>query len=259
LKKFDGFKRRARRSLFALRGLDLSPFENAKYSYYTQQPTCQIANLWFLYEYFLGKRNDGVFVEVGAFDGIFASNSWGLAARGWTGLLIEPVPEFALKCRKIHSSRKQIKVIDMAIGSVDEEDLTLFLNGTLTTANEIANSEYQEVEWAKSAILGNKIQVKSMTLNTVLKQNAFKPRFDVLMIDVEGFESEVFEGLDLKFWAPSMIIVELADTHPDLTSSRFSHAQLSNFISSNTYRTIFKDSINTVFVRENVWEEAYQN
>ena len=64
-------------------------------TFYPQQPTCQISNMWLIFETFFGQRTEGLFVEVGAFDGVLYSNTWGLAARGWRGLLIEPVPEFA--------------------------------------------------------------------------------------------------------------------------------------------------------------------
>ena len=55
----------------------------ATQGYYAQQPSCQIPYLHHLYSRFLGDRADGVFVEVGAYDGVFVSNTWGLAERGW--------------------------------------------------------------------------------------------------------------------------------------------------------------------------------
>lgn len=256
MRNLAGAWNRLKRSFFALRGLDLSPFESAKDSYYAQQASCQISNLWFLYERFLGRRSQGVFVEVGAYDGVFASNSWGLAVRGWNGLLIEPVPEFARRCERVHNSRECIKVLNLAIGSVDDQMITLFVKGTLTTASEETNLEYLDVEWAKPATVEANITVKSMKLDTVLNQNNITPSFDVLMIDVEGYENKVFEGFDLDFWQPRMMIVELSDTHPDLKSSRYSHSELSNHIVSRKYRIVFKDSINTVFVRDDVWERV---
>ena len=46
-------------------------------------------------------REDGVFVEAGANDGVSQSNTLLLErSHGWSGLLIEPVPSFAERCRR---------------------------------------------------------------------------------------------------------------------------------------------------------------
>ena len=46
-------------------------------------------------------RDGGVFIEAGANDGVRQSNTYFLEKkRGWTGLLVEPVPELAAECRK---------------------------------------------------------------------------------------------------------------------------------------------------------------
>src|SRR5262245_59004648 len=44
---------------------------------------------------------DGIFVEAGANDGLRQSNTLYFEKyRGWTGLLVEPVPELAERCRR---------------------------------------------------------------------------------------------------------------------------------------------------------------
>ena len=54
-----------------------------------------------------------------------------------------------------------------------------------------------------------------------------------------------------------MLIVELADTHPNLNSTRTSDAKLGLEIAQSGYLTVYKDWINTVFVRRDVWDESY--
>jgi serine/threonine protein kinase len=46
------------------------------------------------------------------------------------------------------------------------------------------------------------------------------------VVDVEGHETEVFEGFSLDHWMPQMIILELADFHPDLPSQEKVCSQL---------------------------------
>ena len=128
--------------------------EAAARAYYTQQPSCQIPDLWFLYSRFLGERADGCFVEVGAYDGVLVSNTWGLAEAGWRGLMIEPVPDLARLCRKNHSNHAGITVCECAIGSGDADQATMRLAGAGTTgtrtlaANGVATAlKITATEW----------------------------------------------------------------------------------------------------------------
>ncbi len=50
------------------------------------------------------KPRRGAFIEVGAFDGIVASNTLHFEKNGWTGFLIEADPEMAWKCSNNRAS-----------------------------------------------------------------------------------------------------------------------------------------------------------
>jgi hypothetical protein len=78
-----------------------------------------------------------------------------------------------------------------------------------------------------------------------------------LVVDVEGYESAVFAGFSLNRWLPKMLIVELADTHPDLSLMASSDAQLSSEIQATGYRIVYKDAINTVFVHKELFSSTY--
>ena len=225
-------------------------------SYYPQQATCQIPHLYWLMARFLGEKSDGYFVEVGAYDGVFVSNSWGLAAAGWAGLLIEPVPDFAQSCRENHSQHPMVEVVETAIGETANGEIELALAGTLTTANSVLEQEYGKVSWAAGAVSGATVKVACAGLDQVLERHNAPSGFDVLIIDVEGFEAEVFRSFSLEAWRPKMIIVELADTHPDLSSTAVSDAQTGTMLTDSGYTIIYKDHINTVFIAKEVHSAA---
>lgn len=218
-------------------------------SFYPQQSSCQIPNLWFLYSLFLGEKENGVFVEIGAFDGVTVSNTWGLAVRNWSGLMVEPVPSHAEKCRTNHALHKNIRVVETAVGSKDMDEISIHVSGLLTTANGELFSEYKTVSWASDLLSQDIITVPNTDLDSLLSRYSITPGFDLLVVDVEGLERVVFDNFDLAHWSPKMLIVELADTHPDLSATRSIDAQLGLEITSSNYRVVYKDSINTVFVR----------
>jgi FkbM family methyltransferase len=224
--------------------------------YYEQQPSCQISYLSSLFEIFLGRKDDGVFVEIGANDGVSCSNTWGLAVKGWRGFLVEAIPDFAAACARNHESHRSVSVHQVAIGEIDGELVTFNIGGQLTTANMDLKLEYQNTEWAKSIITSSQIQFRTMRLDTFLEEQHVEEDFDVLVVDVEGFEAQVFAGFSIAKWHPKMVIVELTDTHPHLRTNSKSDALLGRKIIKAGYEIVYKDCINTAFIRKDLWQKV---
>jgi len=246
---------RLRTNLASLVAPKSQPSLPVEHNFYPQQPTCQIPNLHYLLKKFLGERDDVFYVEVGAYDGVLVSNTWGLAERGWRGLLIEPVPHLADLCRENYAHRERVSVIQAAIGRTDSR-ITLHLGDVFTTANADLLDEFGSISWAASSLTSQNISVDCLPLDRVLRENGVLQNFDLLVVDVEGFETEIFAGFDLDVWRPKMLIVELTDTHPDLHSTARHDALLGRRLVDAGYIIAHKDWINTVFVREDVWNEA---
>jgi FkbM family methyltransferase len=178
--------------------------------YYRPPRSCQIPNLGFLYELFFGRRSDGFFVEVGAYDGISFSNTSCLAEAGWQGLFIEPVPEFAQRCRARYAGNELIEVIECAVGSSDTP-IELLVGGPLTTANQALASEYADVPWSKEIAANMRsIEVPQVRLDDLLSERPIAPGFDLLVVDVEGFEASVMRGGHSFFTnkKPSVVVFE---------------------------------------------------
>jgi FkbM family methyltransferase len=228
-----------------------------KPTYYPTSASCQIPGLDFLYGFFLGRRSHGCFVEVGAYDGLTFSNSWGLAERGWSGLLVEPVPAFARRCKANHAGHPAVHTVNRAVGDGSLPTLTLRVAGPHSSADAASVEEYSTVSWARESVTNEAVTIQSTTLDELLQSENVSPDFDVLVVDVEGSEPLVFAGFTLARWRPKMLIVELVDLHPDLVASRVGHFQLGQALQEQGYTVCYKDSINTVFVRYDVLHAAY--
>jgi FkbM family methyltransferase len=156
-------------------------------------------------------RPPGFFIEAGAFDGYTQSNTYFLErARGWRGLLVEPVPMLA---RAAARERRASKVVNCALvpaGFADTE-VRLRYGGTMTVVASTPGAE----EWAHAAQVNmaldepeHEFAVPARTLSSLLDELAAPP-VDLLSLDVEGYEAEVLAGLDLERHAPELIIVEV--------------------------------------------------
>lgn len=221
--------------------------------YYPQVEDCQISTLYWLFEVVFGRRTSGCFVEVGAYDGLFVSNSYGLVRRGWRGLMFEPHPVYANECRNNLRRFPNCKVVETAVGSPGTSELVIHQAGALSTANTTLLAEYQETSWARGSLSKESVRVQSRTLDELLREHEIPVKFDLLIVDVEGLESEVFEGFSINHWQPQMMIVEVADTHPDLSSTQKQDAALVRKLENSGYLIVYKDAINTVFVRRKSW------
>ena len=90
-------------------------------------------------------------------------------------------------------------------------------------------------------------------MDTYLKNHNVPHEFDLLVVDVEGKEDEVFYSFDLNEWKPRMIIVELVDDHQYFQKNKFITSRvkkLRQYIEDNNYQQIYRDDINTIFIRQ---------
>jgi FkbM family methyltransferase len=217
---------------------------------YNLVDTCQIENLSQIYEEYFGYPSKGYFVEVGAYDGEFASNTSCLADHGWEGLYIEPIYDHYLKCLKRHNENN-VTVANVAIG-LEEGEKIIYYGDTLTTLDKEQVERYRQIDWAQHIKFSETV-CDQMRLDTLMEKIEVPKEFDILVVDVEGKESEVFQTFNLDEWRPKMLIVELEDEHPSFQKYEIlidKLKNLRNFIKDSGYIEIFKDHINTVFVRE---------
>lgn len=217
--------------------------------FYRQEKSSQIPNLGFLYETILGQAVQGCVVEIGAYDGIYLSNSSCLIEKGWRGLLVEPVSHLAKMCSDRYLDNPMVQVLQLAVGAMPgHADLTYM--DTMSSMSSDLTAEYATKKWAQPSLRQSRtLQVQVDTLDNILKNQEIPIEFDVLIIDVEGMETAVFDGFSLNYWKPTMIVVELADFHPDLVSTKKESFELAARITNSDYRVIYKDHINTIFVR----------
>ena len=213
---------------------------------YNIPPSCQIKGLNEIYLKYFGYKKDGWFVDVGAFDGITYSNTWGLAKAGWKGICYEPVPQFFEACHHNHS-RHDVVVIEKCIGNYDGQ-AELAIAGAVSTANkDYLESEY----WHGDYQYAQKIIVNISKLDNELKLRGVSPYFDVLDLDVEGSETDVLKGFDINFWKPKMAIVEAQELHPakELTLQA---PFINNYFYDAGYEKIYCDEINNIYVRKDI-------
>jgi len=216
-------------------------------SFYNVSKSCQIPDLANIYEKYFGILDEGVFVDVGAYDGITFSNTSCFVEAGWSGLMFEPLRILYEKCEQRYLKKySKVTTRKMALGS-EEKIVDLFIvnpAGALATTNKYV---------ADNALWGEEYtsidSVMCSTLNTQLGKFKIPVGFEFISIDTEGSELDVLTGFTLDYWRPQMAIIE---THALNVREdyKFQNEAINKIMALAKYKIIFADTVNTIFVPE---------
>jgi FkbM family methyltransferase len=139
-----------------------------------------------VYEKYFKDKKDGVFLEMGAMDGVIYSNTKFFEdTLGWTGVLIEPHPYMF---QNLATNRPNSKVYNFAI-SQTRGALNMLINPEHPAVSSISGtaSDTFYSGWHKSSTT---IKVPTIPLSDVL-QHAKLDHIDFFSLDVEGSEYDV--------------------------------------------------------------------
>ncbi len=153
--------------------------------------------------YVLDFKKKGTFVEFGAVDGIYLSNTLLLEREySWSGLLSEPAVKFQKSLLENRNCHIELKCIWKESGTFLEFADTEIIG--LSTIAEFQDSDSHK-EARKQAEF---YQVPTITLNDALNNIGWNGDFDYLSIDTEGSEIEILNNHDFTMHSPLIITCE---------------------------------------------------
>lgn len=199
--------------------------------YSQQKEDIEIYNL-----YFKNKKIDrGFFIELGAYDGIRASNTKFFENElGFNGILIEPVRS---AYKRLLVNRKNCITYNDVITT--KENVT-FVGNDLTAGVKETMSKSHLVNWSLDKVKG--YEVKTNRIDTIMKENNIK-YVDIFSIDVEGGELEVLKTID---WVVPIWIVLI-----ELTPEKVNISKLNDRVKTAYFERIDKDNECREVLRDN--------
>jgi len=159
---------------------------------------------------FFKEKANGVFVDIGAWDGITFSNSYFLEKRGWNGILIEPNP---LQAEALSKNRSGI-IENICVSDSDGKVEFLAIEGYASMLSGIKSSfsddHLQRIDREISQFGGSKreVMLDCLMLKTVFAKHKIE-KIDYLSIDTEGHEIQVLNGIDFTKTSIELIGLEL--------------------------------------------------
>ncbi len=217
---------------------------------YEIQADCQIPNLGQIYLDYLGDKNNGYFVEIGAYDGVTHSNTLTLLKKGWKGHYVEPSEQIFTLDNNLVEYSDQWAGSRFAVGCFNGV-VPFRENGECSTVNPDFATIIDGLPFLPRAEEIRNYEVQQITMQSLLGSD--HPIIDVLVVDTEGQEYDVLASND---WSkeinrPKMIIVELHECSPEWTQHDIVKASIAlthSLLTRYGYRKIFADEINTIYV-----------
>lgn len=174
--------------------------------YYSQKGQDKFLNE----EIFHNKRN-GIFIEVGAHDGISFSNTFFFEKNlGWKGICIEPNPDIY---SKLINNRAAV-CLPYGVAEKNEKRTYLKCSGFITEmysgildCMDERHKERIENEIAEFGGSTTTIEIECMPLKEIFKKQSIT-YIDFISIDIEGGEEEAIKSIDFNEVTITVIVVE---------------------------------------------------
>ena len=178
--------------------------------------------------YLLQEKTNGYFVEFGAADGMFLSNTYLLEKNfNWNGIVCEPAKSWENALRKnrssiidyrcvFHSSGLQLPFLDVK-------------NNELSTLQSYSQLDLH----ASNRAEGDQYLVETISLEDLLDQHNAPRVIDYISIDTEGSEFDILRVFNFKKYHFRIITVE--HNHTEMRT------EIYNLLVNSGYSRIFKD------------------
>jgi FkbM family methyltransferase len=136
--------------------------------------------------------------------------------KGWSGLLVEPIPELAERCKQ---NRPDCIVEHAALVAEDYSDDTVELRycDLMSVVKGGLESEEQEVnhvekgkQFLKEGEDIEHVTAPARTLSSILDEHDVR-EIDLLSLDVEGYEAQALKGIDFQRHRPNHMLIEVRD------------------------------------------------
>ena len=168
-------------------------------------------------------HSGGYFVELGAHNGVFQSNSlYFELKKGWRGTLVEPTPNLFLTCAQYRSKPGNAVFCNACVPFDFADKFVEMAYANLRTSarnlpSDIDNID-KHVEIGKNTIRPEHKNLVfgalAKTLTALLDEASAPLKIDFLSLDVEGAELAVLKGIDFDKYEFQYILIECREIAP---------------------------------------------
>jgi FkbM family methyltransferase len=198
------------------------------------------------YIFYLRNIANPSYIDIGANDPFFLSNTAIFSLKGCKGINIEANPGLIAKFNKYRPND-----INLNIGIGNSEGIMDFHVMNDSTLSSFSKSECETyIKTGKYNIL-KIVKVKVEILENILKKycNGIFP--DFMSLDAEGMDLEILKSINFDITAPKVICVEAAEYSSIGAGER--RSELIDFLVGKGYYEYANTNLNAIMVKKDFW------
>ena len=176
----------------------------------------------------------GSYVDIGAGNPVWGSNTYLFYKRGWNGVTIEPIFSNFRMQKLIRRRDLQIRAL-VTDSPAEIEFFQLRPWELSTTLNETAQARI-----SNGAILVSRDRIQTITLSEIYRMKTIS-RPAILSIDVEGAELEVLKSNNWNLYQPDLICIEELDRP-------IQNSKIREFLEARNYRLQVYNGVSSIYV-----------
>ena len=198
-----------------------------------------------LYNTFFTNKSNGIFLEIGADDGVDKSNTLFFEETlSWTGMCIEPSPSrFKLLTESRTCICENIAVSNFK-GETEFLDISGWGKGLSGIVGDYDPRHTKRIKQELEHVQNNgykKIKVRTNTLENILEKNKIY-KIDFCTIDTEGSEYKILENFDFEKFEIDVLLIE----------DNYGSKDIRNLLESSGYKYFKRIEIDDVYVKKSM-------
>jgi FkbM family methyltransferase len=194
------------------------------------------------------------YLDIGANNPQFISNTYLFYERGASGVLVEPN---AFLCEKLRAERPRDTVLNVGIGTSENVKEADFYQFPAEADGLSTFSAAEAKHWETVGLNGKQYKVEQvlkmplLNVNDVIA-NHFTECPDFVSIDVEGWDLQILKTFDFERCNPAVFCVETLAYRDDGSTYRLE--EIGKFFESVGYFSFHETYANNIFVNKNLYD-----
>lgn len=187
----------------------------------------------------------GHYLDIGAGEPRYGSNTYFLYQLGWNGNCVEPIKKNYKKHKKWRPRDIQTHACIVGLGAPKTVEFYEYI------AHEFSTDSLQRVQELKDSGI-NHDELYSISAFTLIELNQTANPMDpfLLDIDVEGNEFEILLGNDWNLFSPRVISIE------EWVSPIYTESPIRNLLESKNYKLVSRCFITSIYVHTDYLNNA---
>lgn len=191
--------------------------------------------------------DNGIFIDVGAASAKFRNNTYHFEMNGWEGICIDADPHWFSKC---NNGDDCVEHPCESLPEFRKNYLHAAISNKIKKVNFFSCNRHVlssiVIDGTTKREHGTLYTMKTRTLNSVMKEYKYD-HIDLLSIDAEKHDWEVWQSLDYKKYVPKVIICEFAGR------AKTTDYRLREFLNEcEDYTLAYSTRVNDIFIHSSI-------